>query len=71
MIDWLSVKVDEASEYFAHRKGLLPIIGIVLILLNFLLVSLLPGDWYIVRTNLFLHLGLLVAIIGQMMAWVL
>jgi len=67
----LSKLVDQASEYFAHRKGLLPLLGILLILVNLLLVSLLPAEWYIVRTNLALHLGLVVAIFGILLAWAL
>lgn len=64
----LSMMVDRASEYFAHRKGLLPLLGILLILINFLLVSILPAEWYIVRANLALHLGLVVAILGILLA---
>jgi hypothetical protein len=67
----LSKLVDQASEYFAHRKGLLPILGILLIFVNFLLVSLLPAEWYLVRTNLLLHLGLITAIFGILLAWAL
>lgn len=67
----LSKLVDQSSEYFAHRKGLLPLLGILLILINFLLVSLLPAEWYIVRTNLVLHLGLVTAIFGILLAWAL
>ncbi len=64
----LSVMVDRASEYLAHRKGLLPLLGILLILVNFLLVSILPAEWYIVRANLMLHLGLVIAILGILLA---
>jgi len=71
MINWLSESLDKASEYLASRKGLLPLAGIVFILLNFLLAIALPADWFIIRTNLFLHLGLLVALFGQMLAWAL
>jgi hypothetical protein len=71
MIDRLSKFLDYASEHLANRKGLLPLAGIALIILNFLLASILPADWFIVRTNLFLHLGLIVAIFGQMLAWAL
>lgn len=67
----LSKLVDQASEYFAHRKGLLPLLGILLIFVNFLLASLLPAEWYIIRTNLALHLGLVVAISGILLAWAL
>jgi hypothetical protein len=71
MIDWFSKFLDRASEFLAPRKGLLPLIGIGLIILNFLLACFLPADWFIIRTNLFLHLGLIVAIVGQMLAWAL
>lgn len=64
----LSKLVDRASEYFAHRKGLLPLLGILLIIVNFLLVSFLPPEWYIVRANLALHLGLVIAIFGFLLA---
>ena len=63
--------LDTASEYLANRKGLLPLVGIGLVILNFLLASILPAEWFIIRTNLFLHLGLIVALFGQMLAWAL
>lgn len=62
--------VDWLSEYLAHRKGLLPLIGIGLIFLNLVLQFLLPPGW-LVSSNLFLHIGLLVAILGLMIAWAL
>lgn len=70
MIRWLSRLVDQASEFFAHRKGLLPLIGMAFILLNFLLQILLFPNW-VTNTNLFLHLGLVIAIFGLMLAWAL
>ncbi len=63
MLDWL-------SEYLSHRKGLLPLLGIVLIVINLILQFLLPPGW-LVSSNLFLHIGLIVAIFGLMLAWVL
>jgi hypothetical protein len=63
LLDWL-------SEFLAHRKGLLPLIGMALIILNFILQFLLPPGW-ITGTNLFLHLGLIVALLGLMLAWAL
>jgi hypothetical protein len=67
---WLSKLVDNASNFFAHRKGLLPLIGIVLVVINYVLpfifeLSLITGS------NLFLHLGVIVAIFGFMLAWAL
>jgi hypothetical protein len=62
--------LDHASEFLAHRKGLLPIIGLVLILINLLIQFIFPGS-FIALSNLFLHLGLIVAILGLMLAWAL
>ncbi len=70
----MSKLLDRLSEYLAHRKGLLPIIGIVLILINlvlqFLISPLSPIGW-LVTSNLLLHIGLIVAIFGLMLAWAL
>lgn len=66
----ISRLLDTLSNYLAHRKGLLPIIGIVFILLNLLLTFIIPGS-FLVTTNLFLHLGLVIAIFGLMLAWAL
>ena len=70
MIDWFSKFLDQVSNYLSSRKGLLPMLGIGLIFLNFILVSILP-DWFFSRTNLALHLGIIIALIGQMLAWAL
>jgi hypothetical protein len=68
---WLSKLVDNASNFFAHRKGLLPLIGIVLIVINYVLLFVLGPYNFITGTNLFLHLGVIVAIFGFMLAWAL
>jgi hypothetical protein len=65
----LSKLIDNLSEYLAHRKGLLPLLGMLLIIVNFI-VQFLPLGWF-AQSNLFLHLGLLVAIFGLMLAWAL
>ena len=61
--------LDDASEFLAARKGLLPLIGVLLIVVNFILV--LVGAGWLARTNFFLHLGLIVALLGFMLAWAL
>ncbi len=61
--------LDDASEFLAARKGLLPLIGLLLIVVNFILV--LVGAGWLARTNFFLHLGLIVALLGFMLAWAL
>ena len=67
---WLSRLVDTASNYFARRKGLLPLLGIVLVIINFILPFIF-GLNVITGSNLFLHLGVIVAIFGLMLAWAL
>jgi len=71
MTKWISNLLDLASDFFAHRKGLLPLLGLALIFINLILVSLLPAGNYLVTSNLFLHLGLFIAIIGLMLSWAL
>ena len=63
----ISKMLDKLSDFLAHRKGLLPLIGIFLILLNLLLQFLLPGNWLSI-SNLFLHIGLIAAIFGLILA---
>jgi len=69
MLRALSKLIDRLSESLALRKGLLPLIGLVLICLNFI-VQFLPLGWFS-SSNLLLHLGLIVAILGLMLAWAL
>jgi hypothetical protein len=66
-MNWLSKLVDNASNYFAHRKGLLPLLGILLVIVNFLLPFFI-GPNFVTVSNLFLHLGVIVAIFGMMLA---
>ena len=63
--------IDKASDYFAHRKGLLPLIGIVLVIINYILPFIFGLDNLVTGSNLFLHLGVIVAIFGMMLAWAL
>ena len=63
----ISRLVDRASDYFAHRKGLLPLLGILLVVINYILPFLI-GLNMVTQSNLFLHLGVIVAIFGIMLA---
>jgi hypothetical protein len=66
----MSKLLDHMSEFLAHRKGLLPIIGLFLILINLLIQFIVP-DSFLATTNLSLHIGLIVAIFGLMLSWAL
>ncbi len=68
---WLSRLVDNASNFFAHRKGLLPMLGILLVIVNFILPFIFGLDNLVTGSNLFLHLGVIIAIFGIMLAWAL
>ncbi len=61
--------LDDASEFLAHRKGLLPLVGILLIVINAVLQF--TGAGWLASTNLLLHIGLILALVGIMLAWAL
>ena len=69
MAERLSRILDRLSDYFAHRKGLLPLLGTGFVVLN-LALQFFAGGW-IVQTNLFLHVGIVLAILGILVAWAL
>jgi hypothetical protein len=65
----ISRLIDQLSNYLANRKGLLPLIGILLIIINFIF-QIIPAGW-LSTSNLFMHLGLILSILGLMLYWVL
>ena len=66
----ISKFLDWASEYLAHRKGLLPIVGMVLIVVNLIVQFIFPLS-PLAFSNIFLHFGLITAILGLMLSWAL
>jgi hypothetical protein len=69
MVQRFSTFLDRASEFLAARKGLLPLLGIALVVLN-LIFQIVPAGW-LTTSNLFLHLGIILALIGILLAWAL
>lgn len=69
MTEFFSQVLTWCSEFFSVRKGLLPLIAIVLIVLNFFL-RMTPPNWFN-QTDFFLHLGIIIGIFGFMLAWAL
>lgn len=67
----ISRLLDRLSEFLAHRKGLLPLLGIVLVIINYVLQFFFPFGYWLTASNLFLHVGVIVAILGMMLAWAL
>jgi hypothetical protein len=68
-MQWLNRTLDKLSEFLSRRKGLLPLLGLLLVLAN-LALQFLPSGW-LAQSNLLLHLGAALAIIGFMLAWAL
>jgi hypothetical protein len=57
-------------DWLAGHKGVPVLFGVGLIVVNFLVVVF-AGDGWAARTNLFLHIGLVVALFGELLADVL
>ncbi len=70
MLIRFSHMLDGMSEFLAARKGLLPILGILLVAVNGVL-QFFPAAGWLASTNLLLHIGLVLAILGIMLAWAL
>ena len=66
----ISHALDRLSDFLAKRKGLLPILGIILVTVN-LLLQFLPGAGWLASSDLLLHLGVILALIGILLAWAL
>lgn len=66
----MSRLLDAIGHYLAHRKGLLPLLGLLLVLGNLLLRLLAPRAW-LSSTDLPLHVGIILAILGFLLARVL
>ncbi len=64
---FLSEMLDNLSEYIANRKGLLPLLGVIFVILNFLFVLIFPES-FIGKSDLMLHLGIILAIFGLVLA---
>jgi hypothetical protein len=70
MLEKVNKFLDTASDFLAYRKGLLPLVAILFIILNGILQFISGASW-LADTNLFLHIGIVLAILGFMLAWAL
>ncbi|MBK7896807.1 MAG: hypothetical protein WAS33_16065 [Candidatus Promineifilaceae bacterium] len=57
--------LDKLSEFFSKYPGLLPLVGLGLIILN-LILQLFPGNWFVDR-NILLHVGLILSLLGLLL----
>ena len=65
----LNKLLDALSNYIATHKGVLPLLGILLVVLD-QIVQFLPLGWFS-SSGLLLHLGVVLAILGFLLAWAL
>ena len=65
---WLSRLLDGISDYVSTHRGVPVLIGVLLVVLNYILV-ILPGVQlgFVETTNLFLHLGVIVGLVGVLL----
>lgn len=70
MLKKFNRRLDVLSGFLAQRKGLLLIAGILLVLANGVL-QFFPSSGWLGESNLLLHLGIITAIVGVMVAWAL
>jgi hypothetical protein len=63
----MSKLIDVLSHFLAHRKGLVPLLGCLLVLCNFVFRLVAPDAW-LANTDLLLHLGVLIAVLGFLIA---
>lgn len=62
--------LDQLSAYLARVKGLPVLAGILLVVIN-LVIQFIPPLEPLARTNLLLHLGVIVGLAGMMLVRVL
>ena len=70
MLSKFNELLDKLSDFFAHRKGFLPAVGILLVIMNGI-IQFYPGAGWFIEGNIFLHLGVVIALLGVLLAWAL
>jgi hypothetical protein len=65
-----SAFLDKVSDFLAHRKGLLPLLGLLLVVVNLVLQFIPAAGWW-AESDLLLHLGVILALLGILLAWAL
>ncbi|MCL4871364.1 MAG: hypothetical protein KJ063_20590 [Anaerolineae bacterium] len=67
MNNLINTLMERANDFFAEWPGLLPLVGIVLILLNFLLRLIFGQEHLLTSADCLLHIGLIVALLGLLL----
>ena len=67
MDEWINNLTERVNDMLERRPGLLPLLGVVLVLANLLLQAFPGRGYWLVDSNLLLHLGLIVSIVGLLL----
>lgn len=70
MLKKINEFLDVIADFLARRKGLIPILAICLVIINFV-IQFIPGSGWLVESNFILHIGIITAIVGFLLAWAL
>ena len=68
-MEGFSKLLSKLSGFLSNRKGFLLLIAVILVFMNFFL-GLLFNNW-LTQSALFLHVGIIIGLIGVMIAWAL
>jgi hypothetical protein len=65
---WFSKLLDRISDYVSAHRGAPVLLGVLLVVLNYVLV-IIPGVQlgFVETTNLFLHLGVIIGLLGVLL----
>ena len=67
MNNLLNTLMERSNDFFSARPGLLPLLGIGLILLNFILRLFLGQDNILTSADCLLHIGLVLGLFGLLL----
>ncbi len=70
LIGWLNRLMDYLSEQIARRRGMPVLLGVGLVILNFVF-QFIPGLRVLTTGNLLLHLGVLLGLLGVLLGDIL
>ncbi len=59
--------LDRLSEFLSRRRGLPTMIAILLVVIN-LILQFIPGIEWLARTNILLHIGVVVGLLGILLS---
>lgn len=59
--------LDRLSDFLSRRRGLPTMLAILLVFVN-LILQFVPGAEWLARTNILLHIGVIVGLLGVLLS---